>query len=94
VVGYRPLVKQPQLQLALNGDFFRQFSDDKVNGLKVGTDGFRGKQMALGPSIRWDFRPGLAVLFKYQREFDVRNRPEGEKFWLEFAVPLGKSHRE
>ncbi|WP_206243782.1 SphA family protein [Novosphingobium terrae] len=94
VVGYRPLVKKPQLQLALTGDFFRQFSDDKVNGLKVGTDGFRGKQMALGPSIRWDFRPGLAVLFKYQKEFDVRNRPEGEKFWLELAVPLGKSHHE
>jgi hypothetical protein len=92
VVGYRPLKAKPQLQLALTGDFYRQFTNDTVNGVKVGTDGFRGKQVAVGPSIRWDFKPGLAVLFKYQKEFDVRDRPEGQKFWLELAVPIGHPH--
>ena len=93
IVGWKPLKAHPQLQIGLQGDIFRQFSDDTVNGASVGSDGFRGQQMALGPQVRWNFGPGKGLLFKYQREFDVRNRPEGNKFWLEFALPIGRKYR-
>lgn len=93
VVGYRPFKTRPQLQLAMTGSWYRQWTDDKENG-QVFLDGFRGKQTSLGPSIRWDFKPGLAMLFKYQKEFDVRDRPQGQKFWLEFAIPFGPAHKE
>ena len=93
IVGWKPLKHVPQLQLGLQGDVFRQFSDDTLNGLRVGPTGFRGRQNALGPQVRWNFGPGKGIVLKYQREFDVANRPEGNKFWLEFALPIGRRFR-
>ena len=89
-VGVKPFRQLPQLQIGLQGDIFRQFTNDTIDGVAVGADGFRGKQNALGPQIRWNFGPGKGILFKYQREFAVENRPQGDKFWFEFAIPIGK----
>lgn len=88
ILGVKPLKRVPQLQIGLQGDIFRQFTDDTVHGVSVGTDGFRGKQNALGPQIRWNFGPGKGIVLKYQREFGVENRSQGDKFWFEFALPL------
>ncbi|WP_199901707.1 transporter, partial [Herbaspirillum sp. B65] len=58
------------------------------NGQAVAGNGFRGQAMGIGPQIRWDWTPGSAVTFKYQREFSVRNRPQGDRFWLQVSVPF------
>jgi hypothetical protein len=88
VVGYRPFRKQPKLQVSVQGDVFKQFSDDKISGISVGPDGYRGQQFAIGPQLRWDFTRKSGVLVKYQREFAVENRAQGNKFWLEFIAPI------
>lgn len=77
-----------QLQLGLQGYFLKQFSDDTLNGQLAAGNGFRGQAIGIGPQLRFDFGPGTAIVFKYQHEFAVRNRPEGERLWVEFAFPI------
>ncbi len=59
-----------------------------VNGTPVGEDGFRGQAVAVGPQLRYMWSQAAGIVFKYQREFAVRNRPQGNKFWIELCFPL------
>ncbi|AEA60154.1 SphA family protein [Burkholderia gladioli] len=77
-----------QFQIGLQGFYLKQFTDDTVNGQSVNGDGFRGQAVGIGPQIRWDWAPGSSVALKYQHEFAVRNRPQGERIWLEVSVPF------
>jgi len=85
VVGYS---LDSKVQLGLQGYLLKQFTDDKINGTPVGADGFRGKAVAIGPQLRYMWSHAAGIVFKYQREFDVRNRPQGNKFWMELCLPL------
>lgn len=78
----------PKMQLSLQGYFLKQFSDDKQNGVRVGSDGFRGQVLGLGPQLRYDLTPKSGFVLKYQREMAVRNRPQGDRLWAEFTFPL------
>jgi len=42
----------------------------------------------IGPQLRWDWSPGSSLVCKYQHEMSVRNRPQGERFWIEVSVPF------
>jgi hypothetical protein len=81
----RPFASWPMLALGLNGYFVDQFSGDEVRGLDIG---FEGEAFAVGPEIVYQIGKSGGLAIKWQHEFDVRNRPEGEKLWLEFQVPL------
>jgi len=85
VVGYS---LDSKVQLGLQGYLLKQFTDDKINGTPVGADGFRGKAVAIGPQVRYMWSQTAGIVFKYQREFDVRNRPQGNKFWMELCLPI------
>jgi len=86
-VGYRPdLTHMPQLQLAVQGYAYTQWTDDSIDGHVV-NGGNRGRAFAIGPQVRYDIGHGGIVL-KWQHEFAVKNRPDGERFWLQFAVPF------
>lgn len=74
-------------QAGIQGFFLRQISDDKLNG-ETFQDGFRGRAVGIGPQLRYDFMPGGGIAFKYQREFDVRNRPQGNRFWIQLCFPI------
>ncbi|AMU10866.1 hypothetical protein A2T82_31540 [Burkholderia cenocepacia] len=64
-----------------------QFSDDEIGGAII--DGKRGRAFGLGPQISIDIAHGKGgIVLKYQREFGVRNRAQGDKFWFELAVPI------
>jgi hypothetical protein len=76
------------LQLGVQGSFLKQFTDDTQNGVKVGTDGFRGQAIALGPQLRYMWGPASGIVIKYQHEFAVRNEPQGDKLWIQFSFPL------
>jgi hypothetical protein len=65
-----------------NGYFYKQITNDLLGGEKVGTDGYKGQVLAAGPMIKYDIAKNLGVTLKYQREMLVRNKPEGDKFWL------------
>ncbi|MFM0700692.1 transporter [Paraburkholderia sediminicola] len=75
------------LQLGVQGFYLQQISDDKVAGQSY-EDGLRGRALALGPQVRYEFAPGCGLTFKHQREFDVRNRADGNRFWLEASFPF------
>ncbi|CAM2185679.1 Phenol degradation protein meta [Paraburkholderia sacchari] len=77
-----------RLQLGVQGTFLKQFTDDTQNGVKVGPDGFRGQAVAIGPQLRYMWGPASGVVVKYQHEFAVRNRPQGDKLWVQFSFPL------
>ncbi|WP_261521049.1 SphA family protein, partial [Burkholderia multivorans] len=77
-----------QFQVGVQGFYLKQFTDDTINGQSVNGDGFRGQAVGIGPQIRWDWTPGSSVVLKYQHEFAVRNRPQGERIWLEVSVPF------
>ena len=85
VVGYS---FTKALQVGVQGFFLNQFTDDTVHGQPVHGDGFRGRAIGIGPQLRWDWSPGSALVFKYQHEMSVRNRPQGERFWIEVSVPF------
>jgi hypothetical protein len=69
--------------IGLNGYYYKQITDDKVDGDKVG-DGFKGQAFAIGPSIKYDYQ-NMTFNLKYQHEMSVENKPEGDKFWLKFV---------
>jgi hypothetical protein len=86
-VTYRPFDQLPNLGLGVQGYIYKQVSNDTLNGATVALDGNRGQEFAIGPLLRYDI-PFGAFLLKFQHEFDVRNRPRGEKIWFQFAMPL------
>ena len=78
------------LTLGLVGYYYEQVEDDSGAGAPEG--GFRGRVAAFGPSVAWQGTPGgvpLTLRARYYKEFDVRNRPEGDAFYLGLVVPLG-----
>jgi hypothetical protein len=75
----------PKLQLGVQGYYLKQVTDDVQDGEVVGN---RGQAIAIGPQVVYHFAPHAGIVFKYQREFDVRNRPSGNKLWMELSFPL------
>jgi hypothetical protein len=85
LIGYSILKK---LQIGLQGFLLKQFTDDTANGQTAPGNGFRGQALGIGPQLRYDIGPRSAIVFKYQHEFAVRNRPQGDRLWLEFSFPI------
>jgi len=75
------------LALGLNGYYYKQTTDDRLAGAKVGPDGNRGQAFAWGPGVRYQHK-NVSFVGTYQRETHVRNKPEGNKFWVKAYVPF------
>jgi hypothetical protein len=65
----------------VGGYFYKQVTDDELNGHTVGADGFKGQVLAIGPQLKYDYK-NMSFSLKYQREMLVENKPEGDKFWF------------
>ena len=84
--GYRPIPSHPALQVSVVGYMLKQFTDDEVNGVRF-RDGNRGQAFAAGPQVRYQLgRGGIAL--KWLHEMAVENRPVGNRFQLQFAIPF------
>ncbi|MEM5372404.1 transporter [Paraburkholderia azotifigens] len=77
----------PMWQIGVSGYFYKQITDDTQHGQVVNGNGNRGQAVAVGPSIAYGSRR-FSVALKYQREMLVRNRPEGNRFWLQMYMPF------
>jgi hypothetical protein len=68
-----------QLQVGVNGYYFKQVTDSKANG-----DNVRGREqvLGLGPGALYSFSPDTHLFFNTYFESNARYRPEGEKFVL------------
>ncbi|MEN2985459.1 MAG: transporter [Thermodesulfovibrionaceae bacterium] len=70
--------------LGLGGYYYKQITNDKINGVKVAPDGNKGQAFAIGPQIKFDYK-NMNFTLKYQKEMEIKNRPEGDKFWFKFV---------
>jgi hypothetical protein len=71
----------------LGGYYYKQMSNDELNGAKVGVDGFAGQVFAIGPQVQYNYKK-MSFTFKWQSEVDAENRPEGSKLWLKFVYAM------
>jgi len=82
----------PAMTLGLQGYFFRQTTDDKLNGQATSATNGRligsGSVNTIGPFLSYRFSPRFAVTAKYQQDFDVKNRGEFRRFWLQTLLPF------
>jgi hypothetical protein len=62
------------------GYWYQQTTDDRNDN---GGTLDRGRSIALGPVLRYDYR-NMAFTLKYLIETDTRNRPEGDNLWFKF----------
>lgn len=65
----------------IGGYYYKQITDDEQNGVKVGSDGFKGQVFAIGPQLKYDYK-NMSFALKYQAEMLAENKPEGNKFWF------------
>lgn len=75
------------LRLGINGYFIKQTTDDRLRGVRVGPDGFRGRVFAVGPAAHYEFGK-TSIDLKLLKEHSVRNRSEGTSLWAKAVVPL------
>lgn len=87
-INWAPFASISNLFFGVGGYYVNQFTDDEINGVKVAPDGFRLKRIALGPQLVYYFSPKAGIAVKYQREFETENGPEGDRFWVQFVVPI------
>jgi hypothetical protein len=79
-----------KLALGANGYFYQQTTGDRLLGA-IYAGGNQGRNLAIGPEVRYELGH-LVLIAKYYRDTLVENRPMGNEFWIEFAVPLSHPH--
>jgi hypothetical protein len=90
VVGY----KISNWNLGIAGYYYKQITDDEVNGKTVEfqnppgidlnfEDGFKGQAIALGPAVRYSYK-NMCFTLKYLWETEVEHKPEGQSLWVKF----------
>jgi hypothetical protein len=72
--------------LGAGGYVYRQVTDDKQGGLTVA--GNRGRALAIGPSVKYQSKTGWFITAKYEKQHNVRNRPDGAAFWVKTIIPF------
>jgi len=71
-----------QLRIGLNGYWFDQISDTKVEGNDVGDD---EKVFAIGPGMVYHFSQDSHLFVNAYFESGAENRPEGDRFNLRYV---------
>jgi len=79
-----------KLAIGANGYVYQQTTADRLLGV-IYAGGNQGRDLAIGPEVRYQLGP-MVLIAKYFRDTLVQNRPLGNEFWIEFAVPLSHPH--
>jgi len=75
----------------INGFFYDQVTGDSGAGASPILGSFKGRVTAIGPVMNLNFQVHkipVTVNLKYFREFDVKNRLEGDAGFLQITMPL------
>ncbi|MGA7560654.1 MAG: transporter [Terriglobales bacterium] len=72
-----------------NGYFYQQTTNDSLKGA-VFQGGFLGRDLAVGPQLRFPLGKHGGFAVKYYRDTLVENKPRGNGFWFQMSVAIGK----
>ncbi len=70
--------------VGVGGHMFQQVQDDSGPNSAMG----KARAVGLGPSIRYANDKGFLFTLKWQKEFSVRNRPEGQQLMAKMTIPF------
>ena len=73
----------PNWVVGVGGYVYKQLTGDENQGTDIGN---KGQALAFGPSIKYDNGKGFFVSLKYQKEFEVENKPQGDAVWIKTIV--------
>lgn len=68
------------------GSAWNQVTDDRQNGVSVGSDGNRGQMLMVGPSIRCVLAPNAFAFGWWEHDFIAHNAAQGDHVTLKFAI--------
>ncbi|WP_047530802.1 SphA family protein [Pseudomonas sp. 11/12A] len=81
--------------LGIGGHAYKQVSDDQCSAAHCAAaaaveaaDGNRGSSFSVGPAVQYASKDGWFLSAKWQDESGVRNRADGQTYWLKFTIPL------
>lgn len=69
--------------VGVGGYAYQQTTDDDVDGERLKDN--KGRAFALGPSVKYASPGGWLITAKWQQESGVRNRAEGDAYWIKWA---------
>ncbi|KII27540.1 signal peptide protein [Pseudomonas fluorescens] len=72
--------------IGVGGYALWQTTDDRHNGQTLEDN--KGRSLAIGPSIKYTSNKGWFLTAKWQDETQVRNRPDGNAYWLKLSIPF------
>jgi hypothetical protein len=86
-VGMRKVADD--LSLGLNGYFYKQITGDvQQDGTRFNGDGFYGRALGIGPQLQYEVNQSIGATLKWQHEMMVRDRPRGDRLWLQLSFRL------
>ena len=68
----------------VGGYVYQQVTDDKGPNSAMG----KARALGVGPSIRYASQGGWLFTLKWQKDFEVRNRPEGNQLLAKLVIPF------
>ncbi|WP_445672952.1 SphA family protein [Pseudomonas inefficax] len=72
--------------VGVGGYYYRQTTDDHQDGERIEDN--KGRSFAIGPSIKYSGEGGWFVTAKWSKETEVRNRAQGDAYWLKLTLPF------
>jgi len=82
-----------KVAVGINGYLYKQTTNDLMNNL-VYNNGNRGRDLGLGPEVRFNLITHGGFAVKYLHDMLVENKPPTNAFWFQLAVPITVGHRE
>lgn len=72
--------------VGVGGYAYRQTTDDRQNGERIEDN--KGRAFAIGPSVKYTSDKGWFLTAKWEQETAVRNRAEGDAYWMKLTIPF------
>lgn len=72
--------------LGSQGSAWTQVTDDRQNGVSVGSDGNRGQTLTVGPSVRYVLAPNAFAFAWWEHDFIAHHVAQGDRATLKVAI--------
>lgn len=88
--------------IGIIGYFYKQITNDSLHGAEVsplnadGTPdvGYKGRAFDIGPQLTLPWGKHGALVFKWDHDFLVENKPRGNALWFQFGIPFSYLHHQ